>query len=191
MVTEIRENNKRFATKTSVINIYSVLSPHIDIIVNILDMSREREAFDLLEKAFDEWFENEEVSDIPVGDYLKMCLDEVRIDHEMYFKNATNEEDARNKPVENITIEGNNSYAVVSYWVGEDGATELWPYGTEEEAKKAITRLWEQSYNLALEDESFDEDNSYHEDDFAVIAWENEIYRYFEVVKQNNEEVIL
>ena len=81
-------------------------------------------------------------------------------------------------------------YAVVSYWVGEAGDTELWLYDTYEDAKEALNRLWEQSYNFALEDENFDADNSYHEDDFAVVAWEDELYRYFEVVKQNKEEVI-
>ena len=39
-------------------------------------------------------------------------------------------------------------------------------------------------------DEDFDEDNSYHEDYFAVVAWKDELYRYFEVVKQNEKEVI-
>ena len=81
-------------------------------------------------------------------------------------------------------------YAVVSYWVGEAGDTELWLYDTEEEAKEALNRLWKQSYNLALEDENFDKNNSYHDDYFAVVAWEDELYRYFEVVKQNKEEVI-
>ena len=47
-------------------------------------------------------------------------------------------------------------YAVVSYWVGEAGDTELWLYDTENEAIEALNRLWEQSYNLALEDEDFD-----------------------------------
>ena len=81
-------------------------------------------------------------------------------------------------------------YAVVSYWVGETGDTELWLYDTEKEAIEALNRLWEQSYNLALEDEDFDKDNSYHEDYFAVVAWKDELYRYFEVVKQNEKEVI-
>ena len=40
------------------------------------------------------------------------------------------------------------------------------------------------------QDENFDENKSYHEDYFAVVAWEDELYRYFEVVKQNKEEVI-
>jgi hypothetical protein len=53
-----------------------------------------------------------------------------------------------------------------------------------------LNRLWKQSYNFALEDENFDADNSYQEDDFAVVAWKDELYRYFEVLEQNKEEII-
>lgn len=81
-------------------------------------------------------------------------------------------------------------YAVISYYVGETGDTEFWLYDTEDEAEEALNRLWKQSYNLALEDEDFDEDNSYKEDGFAAVAWKVELYRYFEVVKQSKDEVI-
>ena len=81
-------------------------------------------------------------------------------------------------------------YAVISYWVGETGNAEFWLYDTEEKAKEALNRLWEQSYNFALGDEKFDEMNSYHEDYLAVVAWKDGLYRYFEVVEQNQEEII-
>lgn len=81
-------------------------------------------------------------------------------------------------------------YAVVSYWVGEAGDTNIWLYDTEKEAIDAMNRLWEQSYNLALEDEDFDEERSYHDEYFGVVAWE-ELYRYFEVVKQSEKEKII
>lgn len=81
-------------------------------------------------------------------------------------------------------------YAVVSYYVGEAGDTNLWLYDTEKEAIDAMNRLWEQSYNLALKDEDFDEESSYHEGYFGIIAWECEVYRYFEVVKQSEKEEI-
>lgn len=80
-------------------------------------------------------------------------------------------------------------YAVVSYWVGEAGDTELWLYNTEEDASAALNRLWEQSYNLALKDENFDEANSYHEVYFGVISWKDELYRYFEVVEQTKKKL--
>lgn len=95
MVTELKvKNNNCFTTKTTVINIYSGLNPNIDIIVNILDVSREQEAKGILEDAFSNWFENDDVSDIPVGDYLKMCLDKAGIEYEMYFKDTDDEEDS-------------------------------------------------------------------------------------------------
>ena len=53
----------------------------------------------------------------------------------------------------------------------------------------ALNRLWEQSYNLALKDENFDEANSYHEDYFGVISWKDELYRYFEVVEQTKKKL--
>lgn len=81
-------------------------------------------------------------------------------------------------------------YAVISYWVGETGDTEMWLYDSEKEAREALNKLWRQSFDLAAEDENFDEENSYHEDDFAVVAWEDNLYRYFEVVRQNTVEKI-
>lgn len=81
-------------------------------------------------------------------------------------------------------------YAVVSYWVGEAGDTNILLYDTEKEAIDAMNRLWEQSYNFALEDKDFDEGSSYHEDYFGVVVWKDETYRYFEVVKQSEKEEI-
>ncbi len=80
-------------------------------------------------------------------------------------------------------------YAVVSYWVGETGDTEIWLYDSREDARFALNKLWQQSFDLAAEDKDFDEEKSYHEDDFAVVTWDG-LYRYFEVVKQNTVEKI-
>lgn len=79
-------------------------------------------------------------------------------------------------------------FAVVSYWVGEAGDTNIWLYDTEKEAIDAMNRLWEQSYNLALKDEDFDGLRSYHKEYFGVVAWKDELYRYFEVVKQSEKK---
>ncbi len=81
-------------------------------------------------------------------------------------------------------------FAVVSYWVGESGNTEMWLYDSQEDARFALNKLWQQSFDLASEDENFDEENSYHEDDLAVVAWKDNLCRYFEVVKQNMTEEI-
>ncbi len=79
-------------------------------------------------------------------------------------------------------------YGVISYWVGEDDVSQMWLYQTEKEAIDAMQRLWEQSYNLALEDENFDEERSYHEENLGCVAWNDGLYRFFEVVKQSKKE---
>ena len=56
---------------------------------------------------------------------------------------------------------------VVSYWVGETGDAKVWNYPTKEQAIDAMQKLWEKSFNYALEDENFDEESSYHEEYFA------------------------
>lgn len=81
--------------------------------------------------------------------------------------------------------------AVVSYWLGESGETQVWLYENYSEAVKGMNRLWEDSYNLALEDENFNEVDSYHEEDFAVVAWNDGLFRYFEVVMPSRTETIL
>lgn len=79
-------------------------------------------------------------------------------------------------------------YAVVSYWVGEAGDTEIWLYNSEKEAQHMLNKLWQQSFELAEEDKNFDEENSYQEDNFAVVAWKDNLCRYFEVVIPNVTE---
>lgn len=79
-------------------------------------------------------------------------------------------------------------HAVVSYWVGETGDTEVWLYDSQEDAADALAKLWKRSFELARKDRDFIEEDSYHDDDFAVVAWNNGLYRYFEAVRPNNAE---
>ena len=81
--------------------------------------------------------------------------------------------------------------AVVSYWFGESGETQVWLYENEEKAIEGMNRLWKQSYNLALEDDDLDEFNSYYRDDIAVVAWLDGLFRYFEVVALSETDGIL
>ena len=83
-----------------------------------------------------------------------------------------------------------NKFVVVSYWCGEDGVTSVWPCDSEKAAIEKMRRLWEKSYNFATEDENFDEARSYHEVYAARVAWEDEVYRIFEVVKTKEEEEV-
>lgn len=82
------------------------------------------------------------------------------------------------------------NYAVITYWVGENDISKVWLYATKEEAIKAMNRLWEQSFNFALEDDNFHEKKSYHEEEFAQVVWDDGLIRYFEVVKISTEERI-
>lgn len=81
-------------------------------------------------------------------------------------------------------------YAVVSYWSKEADSAKMWLYNSQEEARKGLYKLWRQSVGFALEDEDFDKENSYLDCDFAVVAWGDELRRYFEVVKQSIIEEI-
>ena len=84
----------------------------------------------------------------------------------------------------------NKKYAVISYWCGEVGDSDVWLYDSEKEAIEAMNRLWEKSYNFALEDDNFDEDRSYHEEYEARVAWDDELYRIFEVKQISEKEEI-
>lgn len=81
-------------------------------------------------------------------------------------------------------------YTVISYWIGETEKPKVWLYPTKEAAEKGLFKLWKQSFNLACEDENFDEENSYHKESFGIITWNDEVYRYFEVVKVSTIENI-
>lgn len=81
-------------------------------------------------------------------------------------------------------------YAVISYWAVQVGDTRFWLYDTEKEAIEALDRLWKKVYNSALKDESFDQENSYHNECFGVVAWTDGEERYFEVVKQTEKEEV-
>lgn len=78
---------------------------------------------------------------------------------------------------------GIKKYAVTSYWCGEEGVTKIWLCSSEKEAIDKMRRLWEKSYNFALEDENFDKERTYHEDLEGRVAWDDELYRVFEVIQ--------
>ena len=80
-------------------------------------------------------------------------------------------------------------YAVVSSWLNYDNV-DVWLYSTHEEAISGMNRLWEQSFNLALGDDDFNEEESYHEEEVAEVVWLDETRR-FNVVKVNEKEEIL
>lgn len=81
-------------------------------------------------------------------------------------------------------------WTVISYWVGESDTTNVWIYDTYKEAKEGMQKLWQQSYELAKEDDDFDEEKSHNDGDFAEVCWSDGLIRYFEVQKSNRTETL-
>ena len=50
-----------------------------------------------------------------------------------------------------------------------------------------MNKFWETSFNWALEDVNFNEDDSYHEEYYAEVCWDDNLKRVFEVVKINEK----
>lgn len=72
-----------------VINIYSELNPFIDFIIIPVDSADSNIISNLLEEALDRWLDIDNYPDlqsIPIGDYLKECLDERHLNYEMYCR---------------------------------------------------------------------------------------------------------
>ncbi len=84
----------------------------------------------------------------------------------------------------------NKKYAVVSYWCGESGDTNVWLYDSEDEAVEAKNWLWKKSYDFATEDEDFDPERSSNDKYEARVAWKDELYRMFEVQVVSEKEEI-
>ena len=81
-----------------------------------------------------------------------------------------------------------DTWAVVSYWVGEDGDTDVLLFATHDEAAEAFNKLYDESRLLAkTEDDSFDEEGSVKEGEHGVVAWKDGLVRYFEVRKARTE----
>lgn len=81
-------------------------------------------------------------------------------------------------------------YAVISYWVGEYEPAKTWLYNSEKEASEAMNRLYKQSYDLAKEDENFEESECFNDETSAKIAWCDGLERWFEVSEVSTEEKI-
>lgn len=72
------------------INVYSELNPWINFCIVIGAFEDFTKAEEIVQAAYDEWFENE--SDESIVDYISQCLTENDIDHEMYFRGEESEE---------------------------------------------------------------------------------------------------
>lgn len=79
--------------KVKVLNMYSELSPQLDVIVVVHRENQEQLAEEIIAKAFDDWFELEDdldVQSMPFGDYIESKLKEAHIGYEFYIKVGDN-----------------------------------------------------------------------------------------------------
>lgn len=74
------------------INVYSELNPWIDFMVYTYDDDFEK-AKEIIKKSFDNWWEDEMISQIPIGSYIEMKLKENGIEYDIYYKNKEEEEE--------------------------------------------------------------------------------------------------
>ena len=75
--------------------------------------------------------------------------------------------------------------------VKEMKVDKIWIYDSKEEAIEALQRIWEYFYNLALADDDFKQDKStYHEEDYAQLAWEKGKLRIFYIIKISEREIL-
>ena len=67
------------------IRVYSDLNDHIDLMFFVEGEDMD-EAKMVIKTAWDEWWEDDEVSQIPIGDYISDQLDDAGIGFEMFWK---------------------------------------------------------------------------------------------------------
>jgi hypothetical protein len=77
-------------TKTC-INVYSYMNTWIDFCVVIGAYENLKEAEEVVQKAYDDWWELEDAAFEPIADYISRCLYENDIEFEIYFKNEEEE----------------------------------------------------------------------------------------------------
>lgn len=66
----------------------------------------------------------------------------------------------------------------------------IWIYDSKEKAIEALQRIWEYFYNLALADDDFKQDRfTYHEEDYAQLAWRSGKLRIFYIIKVSEREI--
>lgn len=78
-------------TERRCINVWSDMNTWIDfcILVSDADFNKAKEVID---KAYDDWWELPDVQFEPIADYVCRCLTDNGIEHEIYFKEDDEEE---------------------------------------------------------------------------------------------------
>ena len=78
-------------TKTC-INVWSDMNTWIDFCIVIGTYEDFTKAEDVVQKAYDDWWELPDATFEPLADYVGRCLNKNGIEFEMYFKNESEDE---------------------------------------------------------------------------------------------------
>lgn len=74
-----------------------------------------------------------------------------------------------------------NKYYIVSYYVGEEGDATVWEAKDFDDAVDQLEDLWKKSKAAAEQDETYAPGDTYCNETRAVVAWNDGLYRVFEV----------
>lgn len=74
------------------INVFSELNPWIDFCI-LVDEMQFNKAKEIVEKAWDDWWDDDCGYDEPIADYISSCLTDNGIEHEIYFSDDNEEEE--------------------------------------------------------------------------------------------------
>ncbi len=78
-------------TKEDCINVY--IDDYLDFMIDIVSLEEFKRAIKIIEKAEEEWFSDEHISDETLSEWIGEKLTENEIEYEMYFKNEEEDDD--------------------------------------------------------------------------------------------------
>ena len=73
------------------INVY--IDDYLNFIIDIISLEEFERAVKIVEKAEEEWFSDEHISDETLSEWIGEKLTENEIEYEMYFKNEEEDDD--------------------------------------------------------------------------------------------------
>lgn len=78
-------------TREDYINVH--IDDYLDFVIDIVSLEEFEGAVKIVEKAEEEWFYDEHISDEPLSEWIGEKLTENGIEYEMYFKNKEEDDD--------------------------------------------------------------------------------------------------
>ena len=78
-------------TREDCINVH--IDDYLDFMIDIASLEEFKRAIKIIEKAEEEWFSDEHISDETLSEWIGEKLTENEIEYEMYFKNEEDDDD--------------------------------------------------------------------------------------------------